>query len=464
MAGYVAPFRETSLLDSGRHHAGSKRIVPHRNLSESYLAEGAAEGGEGEAPLAAALASSAAAAASSSPAGSNSRAQGRAHSKRHLAPAAGSSRVADALAHATWGAHGASSAQAAPPGAPPAPTPRAARAVGGADSIVLGRDDGGRFASTHGIKEEALRVAADPEAQRQVRSFPMAGARPEPRGPRAARAVGGDDHTQHVFKDGAAPRMPSEGIDEAQRRSALEPAARQHAEAASPAGTRILRAPGLRVTSQAVGGAETGRLDWPASVLSSAPPAPAYAQGAYGVFGASGAAVGGAAASAAAASAAPAQLHASSEQRGPLMYAERAVGGRSAPYLPGAPAAAAFAHAQPAAPAARSSMGAILQQVPADAGARPGSSAGRGGVGGAARNASEGIAGMFSALAGVPDHGGGGGGGGGGAPARSPVRRAQPVGGVGNLLQGPQPGAPALPPARTGVRMLGSNASTILMG
>jgi len=44
------------------------------------------------------------------------------------------------------------------------------------------------------------------------------------------------------------------------------------------------------------------------------------------------------------------------------------------------------------------------------------------------------------------------------------VRRAQPVGGVGNLLQGAQPGVPAPPPPRTGVRMLGSNASSIMMG
>ena len=477
---YVAPFRETSLLDGGRHHGGSKKILPHRNLSESYATapaagDGAAtadggfgsgyDGGGGGAAAGVAGAGEAA-----GPAGAHSRGQGRAHSKRHLAPVVGSARVADALAHAAHAEADAAARAAAatgrngngfggPPSLPALAaerSPRATRAVGGADSVVLGQEGGGRFSSTHGIKEDALRVAADPAAQRAVREFPVAGMRPEQRAPRSTRAVGGDDHTSSVFDDGSAlsARLPREGMDEAQRRSALEPAARQLAEASSPAGTRILRAPGLRVTTQAVGGPETGHYDWPTSGLQQT------SGGAVALAAAPGPQSG-----AASTFAVPVPVI-SSQQRGVLHPEQQSVGGRSAPFLQSAAESLARSRAEvPAAVAARSSMGAILQQQPADAlSARPGSSSGRGGVAGSARNSSDGIANMFSALAGLPPPPGERAAA--GPPARSPVRRAQPVGGVGNLL-GAVPGAGGLaapPPSKSGVRLIGSNASNVTFG
>ncbi len=93
----------------------------------------------------------------------------------------------------------------------------------------------------------------------------MAGVRPAPRQPRqAAHAlpVWAATHVRLEDGSGSGPSSYSGGMDEAQLRAALEPAARAERDALPIAGERIQRAGGLRVTKPG-GSRETGTYDWP---------------------------------------------------------------------------------------------------------------------------------------------------------------------------------------------------------
>jgi hypothetical protein len=171
-------------------------------------------------------------------------------------------------------------------------------------------------------------------------------------------------------------------MDEAQRRSALDPAAKQEAKAMSPAGARILRPVGLKVTRN-VGGEETGKYDWPESSLnnglaSNAQPPNIPSSNLVPNSSSS--------------------TSSSSTETHNFHRPDPAVGGRSAPFLP------------------RSAMTAIIQQQADVNSSRPSTSSGRG----AKSNTSNSISEMFAHLANPVDV----------IPqTRSPIRRAQPVGG-----------------------------------
>jgi hypothetical protein len=371
---YVAAFRETHLIDmSGRGH---KKMITHPNLAESYFV-----GDDSTRPPAQDVAApqhQQGQQGQGSPAGSSySKSTTRHHTRRHIP---GHSSI------------GLLSAEPLPPTtARPlvaVKSPLTAsyssnpnRQVGGETTVILGDDEGGRFVSTYGIKEEALRIAANPEMRKAVIDIPVAGSRPAVKGQRRSEfGPGGEDH--NVLDQGFH-KYHNESMDEAQRRSALDPAAKQEAKAMSPAGTRILRPVGLKVT-RSIGGEETGKFDWPESSLNGQSSSNAHPPSLPN--------------SSSSASTSSAQTYSVSANEASHNFhrPDPAVGGRSAPFLP------------------RSSMAAIIQQQADVNNSRPSTASGRG-----KSNTSSSITEMFAHIANpveVPQ-------------TRSPIRRAQPVGG-----------------------------------
>lgn len=377
---YVAAFRETHLIDmSGK---GKKKMITHPNLAESYfVGDDSSRAPVQDFPQQQQQQQQ----GGGSPAGSSygsAKPTTRHHTRRHIP---GHSSI------------GLLSAEPLPPmTARPlvaVKSPLTAsfssnpnRQVGGETTVILGDDEGGRFVSTYGIKEEALRIAANPEMRKAVVDIPVAGSRPAVKGQRRSEyGPGGEDH--RVLDQGFH-KYPNESMDEAQRRSALDPAAKQEAKAMSPAGARILRPMGLKVTRSA-GGEETGKYDWPESSLNgnmssnAQPPSlPSSSSSSSSLSSSS---------YSAQSYAAPA-----TEASHNFHRPDPAVGGRSAPFLP------------------RSAMAAIIQQQADVNSSRPSTASGRG-----KSNTSSSVSEMFAHLANPVDI----------PQTRSPLRRAQPVGG-----------------------------------
>jgi hypothetical protein len=363
---YVAAFRDTHLIDmSGKGH---KKMITHPNLAESYYV------GDDSSRVPSYDLGPTTQRSEGSPAGSHTlKPTTRHHTRRHIP------------GHSSIGLL--SAELPLPSTARPLVTVKSphtfssnpSRQVGGEATVILGDDEGGRFVSTYGIKEEALRIAANPDMRKAVLDIPVAGSRPLVKGQRRSEyGPGGEDH--RVLDQGFH-KNHNESMDEAQRRSALDPAAKQEAKAMSPAGARILRPVGLKVTRN-VGGEETGKYDWPESSLNkglASNEQPLYIPSSTLVSNSS-------------------SSSSSSTETHNFHRPDPAVGGRSAPFLP------------------RSAMTAIIQQQADVNSSRPSTSSGRG----AKSNTSNSISEMFAHLANPVDV----------IPqTRSPIRRAQPVGG-----------------------------------
>lgn len=136
------------------------------------------------------------------------------------------------------------------------PAVRKLQQTGGVDSVVLGSESA---VYECGVKEAHYRLATDDTLKRAVAAALPAGGRPAEREARTGGSVGGPDHLGDVWQYQNV--TYSEGVDEAQRRSALDPAARASVEAQPMAGLRVDRAQGLRVTRGA-GGDATYSLAW----------------------------------------------------------------------------------------------------------------------------------------------------------------------------------------------------------
>ncbi len=148
-------------------------------------------------------------------------------------------------------------------------SPRKVRSVGGAATVVLGSE---QIAYECGTKEAQMRIAVDPAMQRATDAAPVAGGRPLAHAPRMGGPVGGP--TRIVLDDGSGegPQLYNNGLDEAQRRAAFDPAALAYRDSLPMAGARVSRAGGLRVTHPN-GASDTINLSWmpPDEAGSSAP-------------------------------------------------------------------------------------------------------------------------------------------------------------------------------------------------
>jgi hypothetical protein len=138
------------------------------------------------------------------------------------------------------------------------PAVRKLQETGGVDSVVLGSESA---VYECGVKEAHYRLATDDALKRAVAAAVPAGGRPAEKEVHTRGSVGGPDHMGDVWQYQNI--AYSEGTDEAQRRSALDPAARASVEAQPMAGLRVDRAQGLRVTRGA-GGDATYSMAWSA--------------------------------------------------------------------------------------------------------------------------------------------------------------------------------------------------------
>jgi hypothetical protein len=297
-------------------------------------------------------------------------------------------------------------AVAAGPADASAASPRRVRGVGGEDHVVLGSE---AVSYECGVKEAQFRLATDAAMRAAAAAEAVAGVRPQPHGRRVpAFPVGGP--VRVVLSDGSGdgPQAYNAGLDEVQRRAALDPAARAEVDAQPVAGARISREPGMRVTRPAGGFETVGLMKWdtgadtPARRGSSAGAPPAA----------------------------------------PSPRAVAAVGGRSAPFI-----------------GARSSMGAILRGDPADASAaRPDTAGSRRGT----ANVSSGVAEFFAR----DGSGGAGGAAGAGGPRSpsNPLKREQPIGGRSMLAIGLSGIDASTRPEVTGVKTLAHHRSNVTFG
>lgn len=121
-------------------------------------------------------------------------------------------------------------------------SPIKVRPIGGKTTVVLGEEV---VTYETGVKEAQMRLSADPLVRQASNSSLPAGVRKEVRelaGPRRLGPVGGKVNVQ--LNDGSNLAY-TESIDEAQRRAALDPAARAEVMEQVPAGGRVDRPQGL---------------------------------------------------------------------------------------------------------------------------------------------------------------------------------------------------------------------------
>lgn len=138
---------------------------------------------------------------------------------------------------------------------------------GGADHIHLGDD---QTVYTCGVKEAAMRQVLDPNLAQVAQAAPVAGGKSNiaaalvqvyaRRPSKDRRPIGGDDHLI-TLQDRSEP-LPSESLQVAQQRSALDPQAQEAAARLESAGRRVDRSRGVRVTVP--GGRRTlDAIEWP---------------------------------------------------------------------------------------------------------------------------------------------------------------------------------------------------------